>query len=229
MRKFACGALCAVLSLAGILPAWSQQLRTSDDIWVYGRASDPIGDPIMRVWGDGTRSYLDTWPIGDEFSYGYLKFDLRGIPVGRYRVVEATLLLTSLAARYTRAQGEANPLEARALAPTFSEATWFFDDPANPAPQATLYGTGDLSAYSSTQPFPLPIDLRGAAFTSALNGAIGGGREIAIALTSRILVGSQGGTPYRVYTKEDGGGRGPVLRLRLSRLQLTPTAGSVTP
>lgn len=212
----------ALLPMAVAAAAQSFQIGTSDDIWVYPRAGDPIGDPVMRVWGDGTSSYPDTWPLTDYFSHGYLKFSLAAIPRGRYRIESAVLRLTSGAARYTRAEGDANPLEARTVENRFSEGEWDFNDPTNPLPGNPLYGLGDLSSHSQVDAFPLPIRLDPQSFNAALNAGINGSdRSVAIALTSKMPVTQQGGTPYRIYTKEDGGGRGPVLELRLVKL---PTA-----
>ncbi|MBS1713067.1 MAG: PEP-CTERM sorting domain-containing protein [Armatimonadetes bacterium] len=189
--------------------AWAQTLNIdpSDDIWAYGHATDGGTDTLMRVWGDGTRSYEPGWPPPDELSYGYLKFDLSGVSPGEYVVTSAVLTVThrvTSTGTFTKEAGETHPLEVRALSDAFSEATWDFSDPGTPGPSSQLYGTGSLDAYDATQSFRIASDLTGQAFTDAFNGAVSGSGSIAFALTSTMPVtGMDGALPYRIFTKEN--------------------------
>lgn len=209
-------ALVAALAIVPGAQALTYQSVPSDDIWVYNRAFNGPGDAFLRIWGDGERSIDAEFPPGDHFAYGYLRWSLDGVPPGRYRVIDARLTLIHVAnPGFTLAEGLAHPLEARALAPSFSEADWDFFDPMNPQP-GDLRGFGSLDNYvPSGSTFPIEIDLRGRAFDAAFDTAANGpDRAIALALTSTLDPTDQGGARfYRVYSKDDPGGRRPILRI----------------
>lgn len=194
------------LTTLSSLQAQSYSSAPSNDLWVYSHAQDPGGDAVLRVWGDGTSSYNPSWPPGDAFSHGYLKFDLSGIALGTYDLTSATLTVThrvTAAGTFTKEVADANPLEARALGTNFSEGTWNYNDPSNPAPQSTVYGNGDLSQYNSAASFQIPINLLGADFNAAFNAAVNGDQQLAIALTRTMPVsGMVGSSPYRIYSKD---------------------------
>ncbi|MCW5938791.1 MAG: hypothetical protein KF884_05410 [Fimbriimonadaceae bacterium] len=184
-------------------PAQSLSLRPTDDVWVYEHSVDPGGDPISRVWGDGTRSFRDSYPPGQEFSYTYLRFDLGSLSGSSYRVESAVLRITSRPAGYSRQAALANPLEARALGRDFTEATWNYADPTNPNPLG-LFGSGDMGGHSTASDFVIPIDLNQnrSLFGQALNAAVKGDKKLKVALTSRLRVDDMGGQPYRLYTRD---------------------------
>lgn len=198
--------IASCLTTVSSLQAQSYSSAPSSDLWVYGHAQDPAGDAILRVWGDGASSYSPTWPPGDALSHGYLKFDLGGIAPGTYDLTSATLTVThrvTASGTFTKEVGEANPLEARALGSSFSEATWDYTNPSNPAPQSAVYGIGDLSQYNSAASFQIPINLLGVDFNAAFNAAVNGDHQLAIALTSTMPVsGMVGSSPYRIYSKD---------------------------
>ena len=50
-----------LLGLASVSQAQGVYAATpSDDVWVYGNAGDPAGDPIFRIWGMGNSSINPT-------------------------------------------------------------------------------------------------------------------------------------------------------------------------
>lgn len=225
MRWGLAASLCVGLSVA----ASGQTYRStpSDDIWVYGRAADGGGDPFLRVWGDGRNSRSDRFPPGDEHSYSYTKFNLGGIAPGPYFVTRAELKVrqrTTVGRIYTKADAEANPLEARALGTNFSEDTWNLFDPNTPAPGDLVYGTSSMANYNDTQDFDIVIDLLATpgAFEAAFNSAVNGDGQVAFALTSKLLVSGQSGFPYRLYSKESGLSVAPELTIEY---QVVPEPG----
>ncbi|MCS6775017.1 MAG: dockerin type I domain-containing protein [Chloroherpetonaceae bacterium] len=196
------------------------QARPTDDIWVYANASDPAFDPVLRIWGFAGLAVAPSYPPGGEWSYGYLKWDVSAIPVPgpgqSYQVLEAVLTLTSQrATNYTLADTREHPLEARPLEPRFHELDWLFSNPNNPAPGDPRFGTGDFSRYSTTTTFPVPIDLLAGPgdFAAHFNQAVAGTRELGLALTSSMPAALLGGKFYRIFSRDDPGGRGPVLRV----------------
>jgi hypothetical protein len=217
MKQWLLSIVLLTLSLSAGAQATYQQ-RPTDDIWVYSNSSDPSFDPLLRIWGTGT-STGSGYPPGGDWSYGYLKWNVSTIPVlgaGQYyQVTEAVLTATSQRAiGYTLTDAIANPLEARPLGTNFSELTWLYDDANNPAPGDPRFGIGDMSAYSTTVVYTIPINLLTGPgdFQAHFNQAIGSG-ELGLALTSSMPAVQQGGKFYRIYSKDDPGNRGPSLRV----------------
>lgn len=210
----------ALLGASCVAPAQTTyQQKPGDDIWVYTNAADAAFDPILRIWGTGTSVGTGT-PPGGEWSYGYLKWNLSAIPKlapGQYyQVTEARLTVTSQrATTYSLAEAQAHPLEARPLGSDFSELTWDYDDPNNPAPGDTRFGIGDLSNFSTAATFTIPIDLLTGPgdFSAHFNAVINRAGELGLALTSDMPAVQQGGKFYRIYSKDDPGNRGPMLKL----------------
>jgi len=221
-----------LLGLASVSQAQGVYAATpSDDVWVYGNAGDPAGDPIFRIWGMGNSSINPTYPPGD-YSYAYLKWNLAAVPqlaAGQYyRITEATLTVTSQrASNYTLATAQQNPLEARPLATNFSEATWNYDD-ANPNPDDSTFGMGDTANYSASVVYRIPINLLAAtgAFQTQFNAQFAANGQVGIALTSSIPAIQMGGAFYRIYSKDDPGGRRPTLRVAYE--PVTSISGNIT-
>lgn len=218
MKKWLTGLALLGLSLSAQAQS-TYQAGPTDDIWVYSNASDPSFDPVLRIWGTGT-STGEGYPPGGDWSYGYLKWNVSTVPLlgaGQYyQVTEAVLTVRSQrATTFTLAEAQANPLEARPLGTTFSELAWLYDDPSIPAPGNPRFGIGDLTAFSSAVVFPIPINLLTGPgdFQTHFNQALGIG-EIGLALTSSMPAVQQGGKFYRIYSKDDPGGRGPSLRVQ---------------
>lgn len=232
--RFAASALGLAALLSVSVNGHTQGIFTgipTDDIWVYGNAGDPGFDPVLRVWGNGASSVAAAYPP-DDLSHGYLKWNVAAVPnlaQGQYyQVTEAALTVTSQRANnYTLAQAQQYPLEARPLAANFAEATWLFDD-ANPNPGEPVLGTGSTANYSASVVYQIPINLLQTpdAFQSAFNAALAGNKQLALALTSKIPAAVMGGAFYRIYSKDDPGGRRPSLRVAYT--PVTRLAGTVT-
>jgi hypothetical protein len=196
-----------LLGLSVCFGAWAQQVyqaQPTDDVWFYDNAFNPGFTAILRVWGNGEYAVDPTgaYPALN-FSYSLAKWRLDGIPAGRqYQVLQAQItVVQTQPPGYTRAEGEQFPLEARDLTSTnFTEATWDYNAPNNPYPGTTILGESLMTNYRTDAPFAIPIPLNVEVFEPCF--------------VSRMNPAGQGGTRfYRFYSRNDGGGRGPVLRV----------------
>lgn len=106
-------------------PTWTA--TPSDDVWVYPHASTPGGEPFLRVWGSGTLAIDATIPPGDEFSYGYLQFNLKDAPAGELVSAELTVWNVANEAFKPEVMKEW-PLEVFGLKGKFREDTFSFGD-----------------------------------------------------------------------------------------------------
>ncbi len=210
----------ASLSLCiSVLAQQVYQAQPTDDVWYYDQAFDPGFTAILRVWGNGQYA-VD--PTGARpalnFSYALAKWRLDGIPAGRqYQVLSAQItVVQTQPPGYTREEGEQFPLEARPLSSTnFTETRWNFNDPNNPEVGSEIFGTSRMTNYRTDAPFAIPIPLERELFESYFNAAINQNNgELGIGFVSRLDPGGQGGTRfYRFYSRNDAGGRGPVLQI----------------
>ncbi len=198
----------------------SYQAQPTDDVWYYDNAFNPGFTAILRCWGDGTNA-VD--PTGDRprlnFSYSLAKWSLSPFQSGvRYQLLEARIVVTQTQPPgYTREEGEQYPLEARDLSHTnWNEATWDYNAPDNPYPGTQIFGTGSMLNYRTDAPFTIPIDLlaEGSDFEAYFHQAVNTTGELGIAFVSTMNPAEQGGTRfYRFYSRNDAGGRGPILQL----------------
>lgn len=201
---------------------WAQQTyqaQPTDDVWFYDNAFNAGFTAILRVWGDGEHAVdpAGAYPALN-FSYALAKWSLQGIPAGRqYQVLEAQItVVQTQPPGYTQEEGEQFPLEARDLSHTdFTEAAWSYNAPNNPYPGATVLGTSLMSHYRTDAPFAIVIPLDADAFESSFNAAVNANSGVlGIGFVSRMDPAGQGGQRfYRFYSRNDGGGRGPVLRV----------------
>ncbi|OYT74888.1 MAG: hypothetical protein CFK49_06075 [Armatimonadetes bacterium JP3_11] len=212
----------ATLGICLFVSAFTQQIyqaQPTDDVWYYDNAFNPGFTAFLRVWGDGTNA-LD--PTGARpalnYSYSLAKWRLNGIPAGRqYQVIRAQItVVQTQPPGYTQQEGEQYPLEARPLSRSdFTEAGWDYNAPNNPEIGATLFGEGQMTSYRTDAPFPIVIPLDSEAFEPYFNAAVNQNNgALGIGFVSRMDPGGQGGTRfYRFYSRNDTGGRGPVLQI----------------
>ncbi len=198
------------------------RLEPSDDIWVYPHASDPSKDPYLRVWGAEGKAVAPSPEESEEFSYSYLKFDLKTLPKGM--ITGAKLTLTSIAdPGYTSDYIKDNPLQVRALRTDFSEKTWEYDivHTLNPdKDDKAVYGSASPKDWPAGKPFPLVIDLlKGPAdFKKDLSAARDSAEHLlGLALTSTDDVQTMGSTAvYKLYSKDaDKKELHPVLEITI--------------
>ncbi|MDW8107629.1 MAG: hypothetical protein RMK45_09135 [Armatimonadota bacterium] len=210
-----------VLSVSVVCSALAQriyQAQPTDDVWVYSFAFNPGTTPVLRAWGDGVTSVSDQAPPGESHSYTYAKWTLAGVRAGViYQVLSAQItVVQTQPPGYTRESGEQNPLEARDLSSTnWSEATWQFNNAATVVPGNILFGEGTMENYRLDAPFSIPIIINVAQFEPYFNAAISQNNGVlGLALTSRLNPEGAGAQNiYRFYSRNDTGGRGPVLRV----------------
>ncbi|GIV06636.1 MAG: hypothetical protein KatS3mg016_2211 [Fimbriimonadales bacterium] len=212
----------SILGLSVCLSALAQQTyqaQPTDDVWYYDQAFNPGFTAILRAWGDGQHA-VD--PSGARpalnFSYSLAKWQLSGIPAGRqYQVIRAQItVVQTQPPGYTRDEGEQFPLEARPLSHTnFTEASWNYNAPNNPEVGTTLFGESLMSNYRTDAPFAIPIPLNVELFEPYFNEAVNQNNgALGIGFVSRMNPADASGTRfYRFYSRNDSGGRGPVLQV----------------
>ncbi len=194
-------------------------LTPTDDVWVYPHASEPERDAYLRVWGSDGLSVAKAGASPQNFSYGYLKFDVSNLPAGTLQ--KATLVLTHVAdPAWTPEIMKQYPLEARRLSPKFGENTWTYADSSTIFPgsgKESIYGLASRADRQDQKDFALSIELgdETSAFGRDLKKAIGGAeKQIAIALTSAMdpeVLGMK--CVYKVYSKEGPKSFRPILKL----------------
>jgi len=191
------------------------QLTPTDDVWVYGNASDPAHDVNLRIWGTEGLATPKEAGGADQLSMAYLKWDLSTAPAGK-KLTKATLVVNNIPnPGYTIEQATATPLEARPLVADFDEKTWEFGLVSRVAPaggKAELFGTGAPKTLPKDQAAPIEIDLmKGpgdfAAFVKS------SGKQLRLALTSTLDMASLGRSAiYKIYSREE---KDETLRPRL--------------
>lgn len=214
--------LVSILGLSLCLGALAQQTyqaQPTDDVWYYDQAFNPGFTPILRAWGDGQNAVDPSGARpGLNFSYSLAKWRLSGIPAGRqYQVIRAQItVVQTQPPGYTRDEGEQFPLEARTLSNTnFTEQSWSYSALNNPEIGATILGESLMTNYRTDAPFAIPIPLNVEAFEPYFNAAVSQNNgELGVGFVSRINPADAGGSRfYRFYSRNDTGGRGPVLQV----------------
>lgn len=194
--------LFSVVAMSGVASATTLTTPVTDDIWAYNRVNGATFS-VLSVWGDGTTDLnpnkLDGSPL---WSTSWLKFDLSAVPAGEYIVTSATLTLNMAPAGLSLADGQANPLRARALAPNFSEATWSYSSATNPYPTDPIFGNADLANYNASSNWVSTINLlETGMFQQYFNTHAGA--AIAFGLTSTIqATQTTQGNSYGIYSKQ---------------------------
>ncbi len=197
------------LALLGALAGDTLKLTPTDDVWVYPHASDPAGDAVIRVWGTGGISVPKSSGDAPEFSFGYMKWDLKDVPVGA-KLSGAKLVVHQVAKPgYTLDQAKVAPLEARPVGTGFGEKGWVYESLGDLLPSAgrdEVFGTGapvDVGA----ETLPIEIDLlRGpAAFRVEFQKSLDNpSKEIALALVSALDMSALGRAGiYKIYSKDE--------------------------
>lgn len=194
-------------------------LTPSDDVWVYPHASDPANDPFLRVWGTDGKS-VPTDGEHAEFSYGYLRFDLKNVLKGHLK--QAHLILTHAPAQgWTLETALANPVEIRQLSGDFDEKTWTYEKTAKVAPNPSadgLIGQGSpdkLPAEGKSALFDIDL-LKGASFAKLLDAALNtSDPHLNLALCSKVDPGTLGrSSVYKFYSKDNPDAKvQPTLKL----------------
>lgn len=191
-------------------------LSPSADAWVYPHSSDPGGEKLMRIWGDGSESVDKVFPSGGEFAYGYLVFDVPKLTDGtRYKVSSASMVVFAQAnEELTPAIFKEFPLEVRGLEKTFEEKT-FHIDTFKEGPYAGIFGQA-VTAEKVGDNLKFTIDLLGkdSEFADWFNvGARTG--KFAISLTSKISPAESRSMIYKVFTKENDKALVPKLIVKV--------------
>jgi hypothetical protein len=185
------------------------ELVPTDDIWVYPHAAEPAKDANIRVWGaNGAAVPADVSGV-EEYSFGYLRWNLAGLPAGK-KLKSAKLVLTQVAdPGFSEAQAKEGPLEARLVSPAYAEIGWTYDQVEKilpPGGKDGRVGAASPSAWEAGKPVVIAIDLlKGpkdfqAAFATAQATT---DKYFALAITTPLDMMALGRSAiYKVYTKE---------------------------
>ncbi|AIE86453.1 hypothetical protein [Fimbriimonas ginsengisoli] len=202
-----------------LLAPQTVELTPTDDVWVYPHASDGAHDANLRVWGyEGKAAPADATEA-EELSMAYLKWDVASVPAGK-KLTKARLVLTNIAnPGYTLEQAKAAPLQARPLAPDFTEKSWEFESLGKLLPKREkldVFGVGAPEKLVADKPAPIEIDLMKGPndFGKYLAAALGSpSKQMALALTSTIDMATLGRTGiYKFYSRDE---RDATVRPRL--------------
>lgn len=190
----------------------SVEVTPSDDVWVYPHASDGAHDEAMRVWGSGGIAAAASGADAEDFSYGYLRFDVKGGPQGT-KLVSATLEITNVPnAKWSAALAKEYPIEVRPLTTDFTEKTWVPTDVLKVYPDPkVVYGEGVGAFQGGDAPTRIAIELKSPEFLKSVQPM----QPLLLALTSKVDAAATEGLVYKIYSKDvrDAASR-PKLVLR---------------
>lgn len=182
-------------------------LEPTDDVWVYPHASDQVEDPFLRTWGFEGSAVQEPDP-GMAASWSLLKFDLGSVKIDG-KLTKAVLVLTHAPkVGVTPKESADAPLEARSVAPDFTERLWNFKDAEKFSPEGEakeILGTGAIKSVEEGKPTRIEIDLMAgpASFTTLLTSRIGStSKKLALAITSKVdPEGSENARIYKYYSR----------------------------
>jgi hypothetical protein len=183
-------------------------VTATESVWVYSRASDPAGDQFLRIWGVSGLATPEGKGEGEDWSYGYLKWDIGSLPDKSPKSATLTVYNINPVGFGDAIAAKATPLEARPLVGSFTGKGWdySFSIKNHPDLAKTMFGFGaPVDWGSSKEPIPITIDLmKGPGdFKSYLAAAkTGKDHALQIALTSAIDPGAA-----------EGGGKGGVYKV----------------
>ena len=202
------------LALASLLGTTT--LYATDDVWVYPNTFDQTGDPLLRVWGDGTSSVGDVDTAGH--SYSMMRFDLSSIKDPVSKLKSATLVLFhEQDPNFTADDAKNNPLEARLVDPNFDEKKWSFEQFSQHMPEAgdaAMLGKTIVVPAADGKPFKIEINLLSG--KADLRKALDGKKAVAIAITSKMQPNGADGPFYHVFSRSVEKERQPRLVLEFS-------------
>lgn len=185
-------------------PLASESIEATEDVWVYSHASDPGGDSALRIFGNGGHAVAGSAGDLESFSYGYLKFDLSGLPKGK-KLTSAELILTPAGKPVVDPASKDWPLEVRPMVGSFAEKTWAFEMASDVTPSKdSVYGNGVIKQAGDT--FEIRMNLLGekSKFTGDLGKLIDSARPLFVALTSKYDASEQGMKGmYKVYSRDN--------------------------
>ena len=171
-------------------------LPATTSVWVYSHAADPVHDAFLRIWGAGNQATSNGGP-SDDFSYGYLRWNLKDLPEGEPKSITLIVYGPSLA------KEGVDPLEARALKGTI-DTDWDYSKANDVVPGAddTVFGTSTPTK-ADALPQEYKLELSKASFKAYFTSARKA-RALFLALTSKIDPNSDASNPragvYKVYS-----------------------------
>lgn len=158
--------LAAMLALAPSVLADIDLGEADDDTWVYVRAGDPGGDPVLRVWGNDGEDLNPTGYPGqqgtqDFYSHAFVQWDLADLPPG-FRWEGATLTITGVEG--SNYDALTDDVYVRGLSSPFDEDTWEYGVGTKPLDRGLIVGDdsgfageGDAIAFELPRNLPRQI------------------------------------------------------------------------
>lgn len=172
-------------------------LPANSSVWVYNHAGDPLHDQFLRIWGSGGQATSGSGP-SDDWSYGYLQFDLAKLPDAEPKTITLTLYNVAPPSLKT----DSLPLQARSLKGKFGD-DWDYAK-ANevvPGPDTAVFGEAaatDLTA----KPVEIKIKLEKGEFKAYWRKAMDA-KSLFLALSSKIDPNTSSGGDtglYKIYS-----------------------------
>jgi hypothetical protein len=201
-----------LLTLAVHLLLASQKLSLSptETVWVYANASTPGDGSYLRAWGSDGKSCPKDGEDAGEFSFSYLKWDLKNIPIDA-KLISAKLEFYNVPdPGYSVDMAKKCPLEARPVVGQFQAKAWTFDMSAkvHPAGAVTeIFGSGYPTGISAGAPVSFSINLLagpnlfGKALLSAMDSPT---HTLSLCITSALDPSVEGRTcVYKLYGEKD--------------------------
>ena len=188
--------------------ALTVKLSPTDDIWVYEHASDQVNDTFLRVWGAEDEQSA---------SCSLLQFDL-GRAGNGHHLTSAKLILHHIPnPTFTVDDSATAPLEVRPVKAGFDEKTWSFADAGDYMPDkgdSAYYGFKSVVPGKDEKPILVGVDLLSGKkdFRKALDAALASGGKFALALTSKLDIGTTRKT-YKFYSRSAAENLRPQLVL----------------
>jgi hypothetical protein len=188
-------------------------LYATDDVWIYPHSFDQTGDPVLRIWGDGTNSVGD--PGSSQHSYSIVRFDLSTVSESAPKLKKATLVLFhEVDAGFSANDTKIAPLEARIVDANFDEKKWTFEEYSRHFPKAdetSLLGKASPVPTQDGKPFKIEVDLLTG--KGDFRKQIEGKKAVAIALTTKMTPGGAEGPYYKVLSRSNDKALQPRLVL----------------
>ncbi len=194
--------LAAIAALTLGLSAQKVEFTPTDDIWVYPHASDPQKDGYLRVWGTEGTAVASDPAQADEYSYSYLKFNVKEIPAAAKITSAVLVLMHTPDPAWQASDSKGSPLEARPLSKDFTEKGWDYGLGRTVFPSGKkedVLGSFFPTKIDAGQPIKFEIDLLKG--PGKLN--LTAGESFTLALTSTLdpsVIGNR--AVYKFYSKD---------------------------
>jgi hypothetical protein len=199
-------------------------LPADQSVWVYAHAGDPAHDEFLRIWGVDGMATPEGKGDGEDWGYGYLRWDVSKLPSRPLK--SAILILHNInPPAFKPTVDKEACLQARGLVGVFEGKSWEFSQSLKIHPDlaATVFGAAAPKSWiDGKDPIEIDIDLMSGVggFGKYLAAAEGRpDRTLCLALTSAINANTESAASetaaglYKVYSAAAKGDLRPTLKL----------------